>query len=141
NPAMELTKELNPAGQTFSAAGDVITYGITLQNTGNVPIAEVSVTDPGADNPPALQSGDGGTPGLLEVGETWIYSASYTVGQADINAGSYTNTATAAGQAGSEPLTAEAGVTVNADLNPAMELTKELNPAGQTFKIGRASCR
>jgi hypothetical protein len=46
----------------------------------------------------ALQSGgDANTNNILEVTETWIYTATYTVTQADIDAGKITNQASVDG--------------------------------------------
>ncbi len=70
------------------SAGDIINYGITIQNTGNVSLTGVTVTDAveayGATNATYV-SGDAGAIGTLDVGETWNYTATYTVTQADLN--------------------------------------------------------
>ncbi len=68
----------------IDAAGDVIDYTITLVNTGNQTLTGVSVTDPllGALTGP-VESGT--INGSLDVGETWTYTGSYTVTQADID--------------------------------------------------------
>ena len=44
---------------------------------------------------PAYVSGDAGIAGKLDVGETWTFSCSYPITQADIDAGSVTNGASA----------------------------------------------
>ena len=54
-------------------------------NTGNTSLTNVVLTDAFAGGA-TLTSGDDGD-GVLEVGETWTYTADYTVTQADINAG------------------------------------------------------
>jgi uncharacterized repeat protein (TIGR01451 family) len=70
------------------SAGDIINYRITIQNTGNLALTGVTVTDAveayGATNATYV-SGDAGTIGTLDVGETWTYGASYTLTQADLN--------------------------------------------------------
>ena len=75
-----------PTDTTVNAAGDVISYSITVENTGNVTLTNVVLTDALTDDETYV-SGDGPVVGDLEVDETWTYSASYTVTQADIDAG------------------------------------------------------
>jgi hypothetical protein len=60
-------------GGTANAAGEVISYVITVQNTGNATLTGVAVTDPYAD-PGSIVRGPavvGDNDGLLETGETW----------------------------------------------------------------------
>jgi large repetitive protein len=88
-------------------AGETVEFSITAQNTGNVTLTNVTITDTLTRNGggvltltsgPTLTSGDGGTAGTLEVGETWVYTATYTLQQADIDAGGIANTATVRSQ-------------------------------------------
>ncbi|MCS5492000.1 DUF7507 domain-containing protein, partial [Algoriphagus limi] len=72
---------------TVSAAGEVITYTITVDNTGNVDLTNVVLTDVFAGGA-TLTSGDLNTNNILETTETWVYTADYTVTQTDMNAGS-----------------------------------------------------
>ncbi len=98
NPAWILTKTSTTQPNSYAAAGDLLTYSISLVNTGNVTISNVIVSDPQADaGSVRYVSGDAGIIGKLEVGETWMYTASHTATLSDLNAGSYTNTATATG--------------------------------------------
>ena len=80
--SMSLTKS---ASGTATAVGDVITYTLIVGNTGAVTLTGVSVSDPllvtftrGTDNP-----GDNDT--ALEVGETWLFTGSYALLQADLD--------------------------------------------------------
>ena len=103
-PALNVTKDVTSVtGGTANVAGDVIIYTITVQNTGNVTLTGIMVTDQveayAATNATYV-SGDAAPLGTLNVGETWIYTASYTVTQADIDNngggdGDIDNTATA----------------------------------------------
>ncbi|MGB9927756.1 MAG: beta strand repeat-containing protein, partial [Methanosarcina sp.] len=64
-------------------AGDVITYQINVTNNGNINPTNVTVTDTllgNLTNPVESINIDG----VLEVGETWTYTGTYTVTQADI---------------------------------------------------------
>ncbi|PCE63528.1 DUF7507 domain-containing protein [Sediminicola luteus] len=73
-----------------TAAGEVLTYTITISNTGTTDITGIVPTEnyPGAGTGTLSMATESGTAnGILEVGETWMYTATYTVTQADINAG------------------------------------------------------
>ena len=66
------------------AAGDVINYRITVDNTGNVTLTGITVTD--TLDPTVTAVLDGGfnigdldDDGNLDTNETWTYSASYMV--------------------------------------------------------------
>ena len=63
-----------------------LTYTITVTNTGNVSLTNVVITDTFAGGA-TLTSGDIDNDGILDVGETWTYTADYAVTQADIDAG------------------------------------------------------
>src|SRR5204863_1738311 len=60
---------------------------ITVANTGNVTLTGVSVTDPFADPGSIVRGADvvGDNDALLEVGETWGFTAAHTVTQAEID--------------------------------------------------------
>ena len=70
----------------ISAPG-LLTYTITVENTGNVDLTNVVLTDDLADGTETLVSGDLNTNLILETDETWVYSATYNATQADINLG------------------------------------------------------
>ncbi len=97
-PALEIVKTASSitstdgaVGETsVDAAGDQINYTITVENTGNVTLTNVVVDDPLIDDAGPLSgpaSGDDDGDGDLDVGETWVYEASYTVTQDDLDAG------------------------------------------------------
>ena len=71
--------------------GSTVTFTYIVTNTGNVPLSNVSVTDDKGVTP-VYQSGDSDGDGLLDVSETWTYTASTTA-----TAGQYTNTGTVTG--------------------------------------------
>ena len=48
-PALNITKDASVPGGTADAAGEVISYTITVENTGNTTLIGVAVTDPYAD--------------------------------------------------------------------------------------------
>lgn len=93
-PSMVITKTLTNPGDdaTEVVVGQIIEYTITVENTGNEALTNVVLTDdyPGTVVPNAVlsvDSGDTNANGILDVGETWTYSTTYTVTQADIDAG------------------------------------------------------
>ena len=71
-------------------AGDRVEYQFTVQNTGNVTLTDVTVTD--ADPDVALSGCVIGTLGVGEV-DSDSCTGSYTLTQDDIDAGAFTNTA------------------------------------------------
>jgi uncharacterized repeat protein (TIGR01451 family) len=90
-PALDIVKEVTgvtggtPDGHVDSA-GDVINYAITVDNTGNVTLTDVTVTDPYADaGSIAYVSGDTDADGRLDVDEIWTYTAAHTVTQLEID--------------------------------------------------------
>ena len=80
--------------------GNLVTYTFTVSNTGNVSLSNVIVADPLSNlSTIALISGDANSNDILEVNETWIYTATYSVTQADIDTGNITNQASVNGTA------------------------------------------
>ena len=65
-------------------ASDVITYRITVNNTGDGNLTNMNVTDSLISSLPS-PTGDNAPTGTLNVGETWIYDPTYTVTQDDLN--------------------------------------------------------
>ncbi len=100
-PSIEAIKTVDlSALSTPPVAGEVLQFQITLSNTGNVSLNNVTLTDTfrrtdgtvlALDDGPTYQAGDAGVTGRLDVGETWTYSASYALDQADVDAGGVTN--------------------------------------------------
>ncbi len=51
--------------------GSTVTWTYVVTNTGNVPLANVTVTDDQAGVTPVYQGGDTNTNNLLDLTETW----------------------------------------------------------------------
>ncbi|WP_141343336.1 DUF11 domain-containing protein [Bradyrhizobium sp. USDA 3458] len=89
-PSVDLTKTvLSVTGGHADHVGDVITYQITVENTGDVTLTGVKVTDAlegyslaTLDN--STVTGDNGNH-VLDVGETWTYTTTHTLTQADLD--------------------------------------------------------
>jgi uncharacterized repeat protein (TIGR01451 family) len=117
-PAVQLVKTgaLDDGGDGFADPGDVIDYSFEVTNTGDLTLTDVTVSDPMVS--PISCSGGHPIPSLSPAA-TVTCSGSYTVVQADVDAGVKDNTATvsgdsAAGQVSdqdshSEPLPSPAG--------------------------------
>src|SRR5664280_2768720 len=73
--------------------GDVINYQIAVKNNGDVDLTGISVDDPMITL--TGPTGDSINPGVLNTGETWVYTGDYEVTQEDIDgSGFIENTAT-----------------------------------------------
>jgi uncharacterized repeat protein (TIGR01451 family) len=78
-------------GAPVTHAGDVITYEITVINSGTVPIPLINVQDPLLNAPGGslgnpVQTGPGDNANaLLDAGETWTWTGTYTVQQSDLD--------------------------------------------------------
>jgi uncharacterized repeat protein (TIGR01451 family) len=74
----------------IDGVGDIEHLQFSITNTGNVTLNDptAGISDNPALDPNSLLyvSGDANHNGLLDAGETWVYTASHTVTQADLNA-------------------------------------------------------
>jgi CshA-type fibril repeat protein len=97
------TSSLNLGGDNLATVGDIITYTYTVKNTGNVTLntvklTEIGFTGTGTSPVPTFGSADQSSgEGTLKVNETATYSATYSLTQADIDAGKVDNSALANG--------------------------------------------
>ncbi|MEU9833633.1 hypothetical protein AB0D67_19110 [Streptosporangium sp. NPDC048047] len=134
--SLALAKSASPA--TVTAANQTVTYSYLVTNTGNVTLRRLSATDTafsGTGTPPVITCP--ATP--LAPGASATCTGTYVTTQADIDAGTITNTATASGTPPEGPaVTSEpSNATVTATANAALTLAKSASPtrvtaAGQT---------
>ncbi|WP_304233702.1 hypothetical protein [Jiulongibacter sediminis] len=82
-PDLTITKDVDLS--TISSPEN-LTYTITVNNTGNVSLSNINLTDDLA-GVATLSSGDINTNTLLDTNEVWVYTASYSATQSDIDAG------------------------------------------------------
>ncbi|MFW0775479.1 DUF7507 domain-containing protein, partial [Paenarthrobacter nitroguajacolicus] len=125
-PAMEFSKSADASAiQVPSVVGDLITYTFTSKNTGNVPLSNVSISDP-LTGLSALNYAWPGTPGELLPGQSVTATATYAITQADINSGHVENTATTTGTPPTGPSVTPPPGSTDTPLTqgPALELTK-----------------
>ena len=137
NSSLVIVKEA-VAGQAADVAGEQINYTLAVQNTGNSTLSNVVVTDPFADVGSIVRGADavGDDDALLEVGETWSYTAFHTVTQGEIDSngggdGFLENTATADSDE-SDPDSDDASVAVSR--TAALTIVKEA-VAGQAADV------
>ena len=74
-------------GQHADKVGDVITYKIVVDNTGDTPLTGVVVTDTIEGTLQSFspqKTGDVGNDGILGVNETWTYTYNYTLMPGDL---------------------------------------------------------
>ena len=96
NPHITVDKTASVDGDCADVANELINYSISVTNDGNVTLDTVNVTDPMADagsivgvdaDNDTFNDGDTDADGKLDVGETWLYTATHTVTQDEIDAG------------------------------------------------------
>src|SRR5829696_7064555 len=124
-------------GGTADSAGEVISYSITLSNVGNVGLTGVTLVDPLLQGPNGTLGGPVesiSANGVLDIGEVWTYTGTYTVQQSDLDSngggdGTIDNTVTA-DTTQTTALSASANVAV--ELRPSVALTKAASVAGGT---------
>ena len=94
-----ITTDVNSNSKTD--AGDVITYTIAIENTGNLDLTGLTLVDTLTDansstlslnaSPTFVSASSGSTSTLIQVGDTVTYSASYTITVAAANTGKIIN--------------------------------------------------
>ncbi len=146
-PGITLRKSV--AEKTLTV-GETLHYSFLVTNTGNVRLAPVTVNDteftghgarPVVTCPGLVVAlASAGSVGALAPGASVTCTATYTVTQADVDAGSVHNTATASGKTpASQPITsAPSSATVHGVRSPAITVVKSASPtsfsaAGQTI--------
>ncbi|MBM7679641.1 DUF7507 domain-containing protein, partial [Gracilibacillus alcaliphilus] len=128
NPEISLDKEAN---RDDLVVDEQIGYTFTVENTGNVPLSNVHLTDElenisdisyltingeEIENPESI---------TLEPGDVLVAEATYTITQADVDKGQVVNHATVTGTSPSdEEVTDEDEAKVPQELNPGIELIK-----------------
>jgi len=124
-PQPGITIEKTAAAGTFDSVGDVIHYSILVSNSGDVNLTNVVVTDPKVTSLSCPAT-------TLAVGRNMTCTAVHSITQEDLDAGSYTNTASATSdQVG--PVTDS--VTVTMSQTRTMTVDKA-GPANGLYAVG-----
>ncbi len=117
--ALSITKSSTTA--SFDTVGDTISYSYVVENTGNVTLTTAMTVSDNKITAPNSVTCDPLPSGGLAPGASLTCSATYTVKQADIDAGQVTNSATAKSGTTTSPADT---ITVPGVKKPALELTK-----------------
>ena len=140
-PGLTVTKSIKGEQKASYALGDVITYTVTVKNSGNVDLTDVVLTDELA----AAQI-TGGTDNTVKIGDMKSgaiksYDVTYKVTEQDIRNGSVTNTATATGKFKDEETTGKSdGVKTGTDqMKPAVTVSKEVTSTAPEGGYGLGS--
>ena len=119
NPSLRLTKTATEA--SYDEVGDVLHFTVTATNNGNLPLTNVSISDPQLPDLDCTPS----QPVGLDVGSSLVCTGTHTITQADLDAGSYRNPASATATPPSgPPLTPSTEITVPAVQNASLAMTK-----------------
>ncbi|WP_282846791.1 DUF7507 domain-containing protein [Microbacterium oxydans] len=141
DPGISVVKSASPNTADAYVVGQEITYSFVVTNTGNVTLTDVTVdegtfTGSGTAPVPTCPAGAAS----LAPGVQVVCTASYVLTQADVDAGSVSNSATATGvpPTGTPPVSPPSTTEVPVDPAPAMTVVKsadlqELTAAGQTI--------
>jgi len=125
NPGLSLSLSANPT--TATTLGDIVNYTYTLTNTGNVTLTTPSVTDDKLSNETCADTSP------LAPGATRNCTGTYTITQADLDAGSVINQATASAILGASTVTSNpASATVTTYVGPRLTLVITSNPPSWT---------
>jgi uncharacterized repeat protein (TIGR01451 family) len=90
-PGISIAKSSTVVPNRYSYVGDVLTYDLTVTNTGNITLTNVVVSDP-------VATVIGAQNFTLAPNEVIVLTAEYVVTLADLESGSFTNTASVIGE-------------------------------------------
>ncbi|WP_431074301.1 DUF7507 domain-containing protein [Microbacterium phyllosphaerae] len=126
-PAITVVKSADEAAQADIALGQEVTYSFLVTNTGNVTLTDVSVVEgefSGAGELGAIVCPEAAA--SLAPGAQVTCTATYTVVQADVDAATVTNSATATGTppTGPDPVSPESEITVPSAPAPGLNVVK-----------------
>ena len=126
DPSLTVVKSASE--ETITAAGEEITYSFVVTNTGNVTLDGIAVDETEFSGTGDLSAVVCPTDTLVP-GQYTTCTATYTVTQADVDAGELTNAAVAEGTTpGGDPVPSDPStVTVPVDQTPALTVVKSSN--------------
>ena len=127
----KVTTNKESAENGMYALGQVIKYTITVTNSGNLTIKDISVADPLTENAWTIES--------LAPGASKELTASYQVKEADILAGKVVNVATATGfkpDGSNVPEVSDSTTDQTAAVNGSLSVVKEAKSGEHAYKAG-----
>ncbi|MET3642288.1 hypothetical protein GS500_26260 [Rhodococcus hoagii] len=139
NPDLSIVKTASISDSSEFTVGKEITYSFVITNTGDVTLTDVrpnekSFTGSGPMSDPVCEAGAS----ALAPNDAVTCTANYTLTQADIDAGTLDNVATATGTPpGKEPIESpESQVTLPGHPHPGISIVKKANPR-EKVKLGQ----
>jgi uncharacterized repeat protein (TIGR01451 family) len=137
NPVHTISKSQSSGPNPVTAAGQTIGYTINVANTGNMALTTLAVTDAltlggsarSLASGPNKTAGDTNSNNILDVGETWIYQATYVSTQVDLDgSGNYADIASVS----STQTTSLSSniVATSITRNPNLNIVKTASPPG-----------
>ncbi len=118
-PSINMDKTADPT--SVDAAGQEVTYTLTVTNTGNTTLAGVTISDP--------LTGFSENVGSMVPGQVVVRETTYVVTQSDIDNGSIVNVADVFAFSGQTPVSDEDDAVVEAIRNPSIQVIKSDNGA------------
>jgi len=142
-PGIQVIKkaELDPPLATgeFAKAGMILKYSFEVTNTGNVTLTDIRVDDPKLNSKDPVCTVPRLAPGLSE-----ICTATYTLTQADIDAGGVTNKAfVSAKDPDGDPVDGDDEYTEELDASPGISVVKkgDIDPSLTTGEVPRVGTK
>ncbi|MFT4215164.1 MAG: hypothetical protein QM622_10370, partial [Microbacterium sp.] len=128
NPSLSVVKSADVA--SVDGAGDEITYTFTVTNTGNVTVGDIAIDETSFSGTGVVSDIECDDTTLV-AGASTECTATYTVTQADIDAGEITNAAVATGtDPNDDDVTSdESEITVDVDQTSSLSLVKSASVA------------
>ena len=128
--ALTKTDDLNPAN--YDTVGQIVTYTLTATNTGNITLHNVTISDtPNLDGFSCLPA----IPvAALAPGDSVVCTGTHAITQADLDAGTFTDTGHATSTETDAP---DAPDTIQAAANAVLTLTKTDDLVGNYDTVGQ----
>ncbi len=132
--ALTLTKSVAGVSDTnnngLRDAGDVVTYSLLVHNSGGAPVTGLGIND-------VLLTGETCPSAALAQGVSTTCTGTHVLTQAEVDAGTLTNTATAAATAAGTPVTSSpSSAVLTVTPSPGLELSKSVNALTDTNGSG-----
>lgn len=123
-PSLSLAKTAST--DSIKAAGEQVVYSFEVTNTGNIALHDIAIAEGDFSGTGTLDDAVCPAPASIAPGESTMCTATYVVTQADVDAGTITNTATAEGLTpGGNPAVSESSAAaVVAEQVPSLDLVK-----------------
>jgi len=139
NPTITLVSQLGKialikkvTGNVSYTIGSIINYTFTVTNTGTITLSDVIISDDKITDEIKKSGVDAN--GKLDVGESWTYTGTYTVSQADVDAGFVVNSATVTAKDASGIIFSDISGSAINNNNPTVTL---INQAGRISLVKR----